>query len=59
MTPKEFERLSREERQETLKFVADRDGIESGLYRKLAAKHGCSSLGSGNLNYRRTTHDIR
>jgi hypothetical protein len=39
-TPREFERLSRYERQATLKFVADRDGIESALYRALANKPG-------------------
>jgi len=33
MTSQEFERLSREESQSALKYVADRDGIDSPLYR--------------------------
>jgi hypothetical protein len=35
----EFERMSREQRLTALKFVADRDGIDSHLYRSLAAHH--------------------
>ena len=39
MTPQEFERLDRERRLAILKFVADRDGIDSQLYRSLAVHH--------------------
>jgi len=38
-THKEFERQNREQRLATLKFVADRDGIDSPLYHSLAAQH--------------------
>jgi hypothetical protein len=36
---KEFSRLDRDERLAALRFVADRDGVESMLYRRLAATH--------------------
>jgi hypothetical protein len=39
MTNREFERLDRVQRLATLKFVADRDGIDSPLYTALAAQH--------------------
>jgi hypothetical protein len=39
MTHKEFERLSREDRLATLRFVQDRDGIDSPLYHSLANQH--------------------
>jgi hypothetical protein len=38
-THREFERMSREERLAALKFLADRDGIDSPLYTSLAAQH--------------------
>jgi hypothetical protein len=39
MTNREFESMSREERLATLRFVQDRDGIDSPLYTALAAQH--------------------
>jgi hypothetical protein len=38
-THKEFEAMNREQRLATLKFVADRDGVDSPLYTSLAAQH--------------------
>jgi hypothetical protein len=39
MTNREFERLDREERLAALKWVADRDGVDSPLYASLSAQH--------------------
>ena len=40
MTPKEFERLDREERIAALKYASNVHGYESDTYRALANKHG-------------------
>ena len=39
MTNREFERLDRNERLATLRFVQDRDGPDSPLYVALATQH--------------------
>jgi hypothetical protein len=39
MTNREFEALDREQRLATLKFVQDRDGVDSPLYCAPAAQH--------------------
>jgi hypothetical protein len=53
MTNQEFERLDRQERLATLKFVADRDGLDSQLYQSLAAQHQFLLLGRTTRHYRK------
>lgn len=39
MNHKEFAELDREQRLRTLRFIQDRDGVDSPLYTSLAALH--------------------
>jgi hypothetical protein len=52
MTNQEFAELDREQRLATLKFVADRDGVESETYVRLANQHRKILIERGNLPLR-------
>jgi hypothetical protein len=52
LTNHEFSELDREQRLATLKFVADRDGVESEIYVRLAKQHRMLLLESSGVPLR-------